>query len=141
METSESNFRFFYIILWDYRRKIIKEFSFPRTRPSSLPFIQSTIVPRRKSFVDGIAVGQGGGERRILLASRGYNSLWLNGSKKAYIVGVGDGKSLIYTVNGVIRSPEAIFSLPARGYNVFLGTLINSIHFAQRFLITYYTEP
>lgn len=56
METSESNFRFFYIILWDYRRKIIKEFSFPRTRPSSLPFIQSTIVPRRKSFVDGIAV-------------------------------------------------------------------------------------
>lgn len=30
METSESNFRFFYIILWDYRRKIIKEFSFPR---------------------------------------------------------------------------------------------------------------
>lgn len=50
-------------------------------------------------------------------------------------------KSLIYTVNGVIRSPEAIFSLPARGYNVFLGTLINSIHFAQRFLITYCTEP
>lgn len=75
METSESNFRFFYIILSDYRRKIIKEFSFPRTRPSSLLFIQSTIVPRRKSFVDGIADGQGGGERRILLASRGYNSL------------------------------------------------------------------
>lgn len=53
----------------------------------------------------------------------------------------GGGKSLIYTVHGVIRSPEAIFSLPPRGYNVFLGTLINSIHFAQRFLITYCTEP
>lgn len=36
---------------------------------------------------------------------------------------------------------EAIFSLPTRGYNVFLGTLINSIHFAQRFLITHCTEP
>lgn len=35
----------------------------------------------------------------------------------------------------------AIFSLPTRGYNVFLGTLINSIHFAQRFLITHCTEP
>lgn len=102
-------------------------------------------------FVDGIAEGgetffsaeaeKDREERRTLLASRGYNSLWLNGSKKAYIAGVGDSKSLIYTVNGVIRSPEAIFSLPARGYNVFLGTLINSIHFAQRFLITYYTEP
>lgn len=39
------------------------------------------------------------------------------------------------------HAPEAIFSLPTRGYNVFLGTLINSIHFAQRFLITHCTEP
>lgn len=51
-------------------------------------------------------------------------------------------KSLICTANGVIRTrPGAIFSLPTRGYNVFLGTLINSIHFAQRFLITHCTEP
>lgn len=52
METSESNFRFFYIILWDYRRKIIKEFSFPRTRPSSLPFILQSFLDENRSSME-----------------------------------------------------------------------------------------
>lgn len=47
------------------------------------------------------------------------------------------GNRLFTLRAGVMCSAKAIFSLRHRGFNVFLATLINSIHFAQRFLITH----
>lgn len=86
----------------------------------------------------------------IQLKSLEYNSLRFNVSHGAagdLMVGTGERRkrwtqiAYLHRERCNTHALEAIFSLPTRGYNVFLGTLINSIHFAQRFLITHCTEP